>query len=68
VEFRSGAMENLGMNRSFWDAKKVFLTGNTGFEGQLVESVVAFHGCAGKRLCAGTVWRSLCGVTYRGLP
>jgi CDP-glucose 4,6-dehydratase len=33
VEFRAGAMEDLGMNRSFWEGKKVFVTGNTGFKG-----------------------------------
>jgi CDP-glucose 4,6-dehydratase len=33
VEFRAGAVEDLGMNRSFWDGKKVFMTGNTGFKG-----------------------------------
>jgi CDP-glucose 4,6-dehydratase len=33
VEFRAGAVEGLGMNRSFWDGKKVFMTGNTGFKG-----------------------------------
>jgi CDP-glucose 4,6-dehydratase len=33
VEFRAGAVEDLGMNRSFWEGKKVFMTGNTGFKG-----------------------------------
>jgi CDP-glucose 4,6-dehydratase len=33
VEFRAGAVEDLGMNDSFWSGKKVFMTGNTGFKG-----------------------------------
>lgn len=30
---RAGAMEGMGMNADFWEGKKVFLTGNTGFKG-----------------------------------
>jgi len=30
---RSGAMEGMGMNPAFWQGKKVFLTGHTGFKG-----------------------------------
>jgi CDP-glucose 4,6-dehydratase len=33
VEIRACVVEDLGMNRSFWDSKKVFMTGNTGFKG-----------------------------------
>jgi CDP-glucose 4,6-dehydratase len=33
VEIRACAVEDLGMNRSFWEDKKVFMTGNTGFKG-----------------------------------
>jgi CDP-glucose 4,6-dehydratase len=36
VEIRAGAVEDLGMNRPFWDGKKVFMTGNTGFNGSLL--------------------------------
>lgn len=33
MAIRQGAMEDLGMTGSFWRAKKVFLTGHTGFKG-----------------------------------
>jgi hypothetical protein len=33
AEFRSGAVEDLEMNRAFWEGKKVIVTGNTGFKG-----------------------------------
>jgi CDP-glucose 4,6-dehydratase len=33
VEFRQGAVENLGVNPRFWQGKKVLLTGHTGFKG-----------------------------------
>jgi CDP-glucose 4,6-dehydratase len=33
MEKREGAMENLGVDNSFWRNKKVFITGNTGFKG-----------------------------------
>jgi CDP-glucose 4,6-dehydratase len=33
VEIRQSALEGMGMNRSFWKDKSVFLTGHTGFKG-----------------------------------
>jgi len=33
MAIRQGAMEDMGMTGSFWRAKKVFLTGHTGFKG-----------------------------------
>lgn len=33
MEFRSRSMEGLDVNRAFWQGKKVFLTGHTGFKG-----------------------------------
>ena len=33
MEFRQGAVENLGVNQHFWQGKKVLLTGHTGFKG-----------------------------------
>jgi CDP-glucose 4,6-dehydratase len=33
MEIRAGAVEDLGMNRLFWESKKVFMSGNTGFKG-----------------------------------
>lgn len=31
--FRQGCLESMGINRDFWQGKRVFLTGHTGFKG-----------------------------------
>ncbi len=33
MEFRPGALEDMGLNRKFWKGKRVFVTGHTGFKG-----------------------------------
>lgn len=33
MAYRTGAVEDLGVNRTFWNGRRVFLTGHTGFKG-----------------------------------
>ena len=33
MAIRQGTLEDLGMNRQFWQGKRVFITGHTGFKG-----------------------------------
>lgn len=33
MEIRKGTLEDMGVNRKFWQGKKVFITGHTGFKG-----------------------------------